>query len=56
MWEDDISVIQDSAFAAGLFVGGADFDLDVAAVVVDRNSSDMIELVLADAAACYFDM
>ena len=59
MLEDDISVIQDFVFAVGLVVGGADSDSgsgsDVVAVE-DKNSSDMIELVLADAAVYYFDM
>lgn len=52
MLEDDISVILDSAFAAEGVVDGVDFDFDVA--VVDKNSSDTIELGPVDAAECYF--
>ena len=56
MWADDISVILDSVFAAEGVVGGVDFDFDfdVAVAVVDKNSSDTIELVPVDAAECYF--
>ena len=38
MWEDDISVILDSAFAAEGVVDGVDFDFDFDVAVVDKNS------------------
>jgi hypothetical protein len=58
VWEDGISAILDSAFAAGGVVDGVDFDFDfdvaVAVAVVDKNSSDTIELGPVDAAEYYF--
>ena len=51
VWEDDISVILDSAFAAE---GVVDVVVDFDVAVVDKNSSDTIELGPVDAAECYF--
>jgi hypothetical protein len=56
VWEDDISVILDSASAAEgvVDVVDFDFDFDFDVAVVDKNSSDTIELGPVDAAECYF--
>jgi hypothetical protein len=56
VWEDDISAILDFAFAAGGVVDGVDFDFDsdFDVAVVDKNSSDTIELGPVDAAECCF--